>query len=153
MSDRYRLARRGNRFYAVDRESLERESLGTCDRGAARKLLAAKNETARCANLNLHLGRVYLNAHDPTLIGRTWNQVMEDFSGRGKEHTHQRRIRAMRSAPFQQLKDKKLVETTGDDFRRILNDCGSSTNHFLRCLHNLALGLGWSPGPIIPPKL
>ncbi len=59
----------------------------------------------------------------------------------------------MRSAPFQQLKDKKLVETTGDDFRRILNDCGSSTNHFLRCLHNLALGLGWLPGPIIPPKL
>lgn len=30
---------------------------------------------------------------------------------------------------------------------------GSSTNHFLRCLHNLALGLGWLPAPIIPAKL
>jgi integrase len=30
---------------------------------------------------------------------------------------------------------------------------GSSVNHNLRCLHNLALGLGWLPVPIIPPKL
>ena len=28
-----------------------------------------------------------------------------------------------------------------------------STNLFLRCLHNLALGLGWIPGAIIPPRL
>lgn len=55
MSDRYRLARRGNRYYAVDRQSLERASLGTDDRSTARKLLAARNETARCSNLNLAL--------------------------------------------------------------------------------------------------
>ena len=30
---------------------------------------------------------------------------------------------------------------------------GVFTNHFLRCIHNLAQGLGWLPWPIIPPKL
>ena len=31
MKDRYRLVRRGNRFYAVDRQTLTRENLGTND--------------------------------------------------------------------------------------------------------------------------
>jgi integrase len=153
MSDRYRLVRRGNRYYAVDRESCGRVSLGTNDRGNAKKLLAAKNETARCPNLNLAIGRTYLAAHDPAIIDRTWSLVMDDFCRRGKEHTHQRRVRAMKSAPFQRLRDKKLVETTADDIRDVLRLGGSSTNHFMRCLHNLALGLGWLPAPIIPPKL
>ncbi len=153
MSDRYRLVRRGNRFYAVDRQTCDRESLGTDDRNTARKILAAKNETARCANLNLAIGRTYLAAHDPALIGRTWRQVMEDFCQRGKEHTHQRRLRAMKSEPFQRIRDKKLVETTADELREVLRMGGSSTNHFLRCLHNLALGLGWLPAPIIPARL
>lgn len=153
MSDRYRLVRRGNRYYAADRRTCERESLHTDDRSTARKLLEAKNETARCANLNLAIGRTYLSAHDPALIGRTWSQVMEEFCHKGKEHTHQRRLRAMKSEPFQRLRDKKLVETTADEVREVLRLGGSSTNHFLRCLHNLALGLGWLPAPIVPPKL
>lgn len=72
MSDRYRLVRRGNRYYAADRHTCERESLHTDDRSIAKKLLAARNETARCANLNLAIGRTYLSAHDPALIGRKW---------------------------------------------------------------------------------
>jgi integrase len=153
MSDRYRLARRGNRYYAVDRQTCHRESLRTNDRYTAVKLLAARNESARCASLNLHIGRVYLGAHDPSLIDRTWSRVMEEFCRRGKEHTHQRRLRAMKSPPFQTLRNKKLVETTADDLRAVLQAGGSSTNHFLHCLHNLAFGLGWLPTPIIPPKL
>ena len=45
------------------------------------------------------------------------------------------------------------METTADILRDALNAGGPSTNHFLRCLHNLALGMGWLPGAIIPPKL
>ena len=70
MTDRYRLVRRGNRFYAVDRQANIRESLGTTDRSTAQKLLAARNETARCPILNLALGRIYYSAHDPALIHR-----------------------------------------------------------------------------------
>ncbi len=153
MSDRYRLVRRGSRYYAANRQTCQRESLHTNDRNTAGKLLAAMNEAARCPNLNLHIGRVYLGAHDPSLIDRTWNQVMEDFCRRGQKHTHQRRLRAMNSTPFQTLRNKKLVETTADHLREVLRAGGSSTNHFLHCLHNLALGLGWLPAPIIPPKL
>ena len=59
----------------------------------------------------------------------------------------------MRSGPFRAIRDRKLVETTADDLREVMALGGSSTNHFLRCLHNLALGMGWLPGAIIPPKL
>ena len=30
---------------------------------------------------------------------------------------------------------------------------GAFTKHAVRLMHNLALGLGWLPWPIIPPKL
>jgi hypothetical protein len=59
----------------------------------------------------------------------------------------------MRCDVFAALRDKKLVETTPDDLRRVLADSRTSTNHFLRCLHNLAVGLGWLPWPLIAPKL
>jgi integrase len=153
MKDRYRLIRRRNRYYAVDRNSLTRESLGTDDLRAARRLVAAKNEAAQQTNLNLALGRTYLGAHDPNMVLRTWQVVMDEFCKRGKEQTWIRRKRAMRTAAFAGLKSKKLVETTADDLRLALSLGGSSANHFLRCLHNLALGLGWIPVAIIPSKL
>ena len=47
MKDRYRLVRRGNRFYAVDRQTLTRESLRTNDTEIAERILAAKNEATQ----------------------------------------------------------------------------------------------------------
>ena len=64
-----------------------------------------------------------------------------------------RRARAIRSRPFDLIRDKKLIETTADDLRAVITAGGAFTNHFLRCLHNLALGLGWLLSPVIPPKL
>jgi len=51
------------------------------------------------------------------------------------------------------IRDKKLIETTADDLRAVIKAGCAFTNHFLRCLHNLALGLGWILSPVIPPKL
>lgn len=153
MKDRYRLIRRGNRYYAVDRGSLARESLETDDARVARRLLTAKNEAAQQAHLNLVIGRAYLSAHDPKIIERTWQTVMDVFCRRGKKETWVRRERAMRGKAFTGLRERKLVETTGDHLREALALGGASTNHFLRCLHNLALGLGWLPAPIISQKL
>jgi len=153
MKDRYRLVRRRNRYYAVDRKLLTRESLDTDNLRIARRLIAAKNEAAGQTHLNLAIGRVYLGAHDPKIVERDWQMVMDDFCRRGKEQTWVRRKRAMRTDAFVGLRSKKLVETTADDLRQVLSLGGSSANHFLRCLHNLALGLGWIPGAIIPPKL
>ena len=153
MKDRYRLVRRGNRFYAVDRHNLSRQTLNTDDERAAARILAAKNESAQQTNLNLALGRTYLSAHDPAIIKRTWQDVMTAFCEQGTEKSFERRQRAMKGAAFVFLKEKRLVETTADDLRRSLSMGGSSVNLFLRCLHNLALGLGWLPAAIIPPKL
>src|SRR5438105_9224743 len=153
MNDRYRLFRRGGRYYAVDRQNLTRESLGTGDLGTAERLLTARNDAASQGNLNLALGRTYLSALDPATVKRTWQTVMDEFCKRGKEQTRVRRRAAMASPPFLYLKSRKLVETTSDDLRYVLSLGGAATNLFLRCLHNLALGMGWLPTAIIPPKL
>jgi integrase len=153
MKDRYRLMRRGNRYYAVDRETLCRTSLETDNPSVAKRLLVAKNESVSQPQLNIVIGRTYLGANDPNTVKRTWQVVMDEFCRRGKEQTWERRKRAMRTQAFAGLRPLKLVETTADDLRRCLGLGGNSTNHFLRCLHNLALGLGWLPATIIPPKL
>jgi len=60
---------------------------------------------------------------------------------------------SIRSAPFRPISKQQLVETTAADLvEEILCGC-SSTNHFHRCLHNLALGMGWLPAAILPSKL
>jgi integrase len=59
----------------------------------------------------------------------------------------------LKSKALCSLRDKKLVDTTPDDLRAALEDNKPSTNHFLRRLHNLAVGLGWLPWPLIPTKL
>ena len=152
MKHRFWLFKRRGIFYVEDTVNGKQESLGTRDRKQAESLRATKNDAAK-QPFSLAIGKAYLAAHDPALIQRTWQSVMDAFVDRGKEHTRKRRERAMRSLPLRQIRQRKLIETNGEDFRQILTQGAASTNHFLRCLHNLALGMGWLPGPIIPPKL
>lgn len=49
---------------------------------------------------------------------------------------------------MQFLRDKKLVETTADDFFHALSMGTNSTIAFLQTMHNDALGMGWIPSPI-----
>jgi len=46
------------------------------------------------------------------------------------------------------IRYKPLFETTSEDLLSILRTGTVSTNHYLRRLHNLALGLGWLPWPV-----
>jgi len=39
--------------------------------------------------------------------------------------------------------DNISIETNADHFHQVFKTGGAYTNHCLRCLHNLALGLGW----------
>jgi hypothetical protein len=153
MKIRYRLFRRGNRYYMEDTDSGRQTSLQTKSRSEALRLVAARNDATAHPALRLALGRAYLSTLDPRMVQRTWREVFEAFAERGKEQTQERRRRAARSPAFRGLLDRKLVETTGDDLREVLRVGGASTNLFLRCLHNQALGMGWLPAPIIPPKL
>ncbi len=154
MKQRYWLYQRGGfGYYLEDAQTGKRESLQTTDRVQAQRLRDARNQAAEQPMLNLALGKAYLAAIDPALARRTWQSVIEEFCGHGKGSTRARNGRATDSQNFAPLRTKKLVETTADDLRQVLKSMGTFNNHVLRCLHNLALGLGWLPWPIIPPKL
>ncbi len=153
MKQRFWLFKRGSTYYVEDSETGKKESLQTADRKEAERLRLAKNETAASPLLGLQLAKAYLSASDPLLAKRTWRLVMEEFCRHGKPVSRERRLRAIASPVFNTLRDRNLVETKADDLRAVLSDGKPSTNHFLRCLHNLAVGLGWLPWPIIPTKL
>jgi hypothetical protein len=153
MKTLYRLFRHHGIYYAENTQTGKQQSLRTRDEGEARKLLHAKNEAAVNPLMNLALGKTYLAAHDPKLVTRTWAEVMADLTTHGRESSQTRSSREMRSKPYDLIRNKKLIETTAEDFKAVLAAGGASTNNYLRRLHNLALGLGWLPWPILPPKL
>src|SRR6266853_4610354 len=149
MTKRYRLFRRGGLYYSHDAQTGKQASLRTADKGAAQRLLNAKNESSQNPHLNLAWGRVYLAAHDPKLVTRTWSEVMAELSSHGREPTQARYQRAFKSKAFDRLRCKPLAETTSSDFLAVIKAGRPSTNHYLRRLHNLALGLGWLAWPIL----
>jgi integrase len=150
---RYWLFRRGSVYYLEDSATGEQKSLGTSNRQEAERIRAAKSEAEQRPQIGLALAKAYMAAYDPKLIERTWLIVMEQFCQTGKDSTRTRRERALRTKPFVLIRTKKIIETTADDFRQVFATGGIFANHQLRCLQNLAVGLGWLPWPIIPPKL
>jgi integrase len=152
MKDRFLLFRRHGVFYYEDRSTGQQKSLQTRDKDEARRLLQAKNDTVAQPMMNLVMARTYLAAQDPKLISRTWADVMDQFCKRGKPSTQWRHERAVKTKAMLYLRNKRLVETTADDFFRVLDLGTNSTVLFLQTLHNDALGMGWIPGPILPRK-
>jgi integrase len=153
MKERFYLFKRNGVYYVEDGQTGRQHSLKTKDGVEARRMVHARNEAVRCPVLNLAMARVYMSAHDPKTLARTWGDVMDEFCSRGKPATQKDRRLVAQRQPQSQLRNLKLVETTADDFIRVLNAGGAMTNAFVRCLHNLALGLGWLPWPILPSKL
>jgi integrase len=145
--------RRGNVFYCQDNFSGRQESLRTSDEKSARRLFAAKNETARQPQLNLALARVYLTGHDTRLVRRTWAEVMEASIQPGLRESSVRRLRrAYQNKAYDRIREKPLVETTPDDLLAAIRAGRNSVNFYLRRLHNHAIGIGWLPWPIIAAK-
>jgi integrase len=153
MKERFYLFKRNGIYYVEDVTTGKQQSLKTKDGSEARRVLHARNEAVRCPTLNVVMAKAYLSAHDPKILERTWQDVMDEFCSRGKPGTQKDRRLVAQRLPQRQLRNMKLVETTADHFIGVLNTGGAMTNAFLRCLHNLALGLGWLPWPILPSKL
>ncbi len=152
MKNRYRIFRRGPVLYCRDLETGKNESLKTNDRAVAERLVHAKNEAVRQPQVNLALARAYLSATDPQMCKRTWREVMDEYQRHGRDTTQQRVARAFASAPFAALVKRRVVETNSEDFLRVLRAGGTSTNNYLRGIHNLALNLGWLAWPILAKK-
>ena len=152
MTNLYVLFKRGKVYYCEDRATGKQRRFRTRLLPEARQLLQARNDSARQPLMNLALAKAYLAALDPELILRTWADVMKESCNRGAAPTRMRHARAMRSRPMMHLRDKRLVETTADDFLEVMRMGGNSTNCILQTLHNDALELGWLPLPILPRK-
>ena len=119
----------------------------------AKRIIRAKNDAATQPAINISIAKAYLVGTDPKLVERTWAFVMQEFCAVKKDSTRLRRERAIKSPAFNFIRNKRLVETTAEDFYNVLKSGGVFTQNILRCLHNLALGMGWILAPVIPPKL
>jgi integrase len=150
---KYRLFRRRNGvFYWQDNESPKQASLRTTNRHDAERLLNAMNESHRVPTINLNLARAYLAAHDPKMAKRTWQAVMDEMATHGIPSTQVRCARGFRSKAYDPIRNKPLVQTTGEDLLLIVHANGNCVAHYLRRLHNLALDLGWLPWPILAKR-
>jgi integrase len=153
MKAKYWLCKRKNGFFSFDAETGKRESLQTGDKEEAKRIIRAKNDAATQPAINISIAKAYLVGTDPKLVERTWAFVMQEFCAMKKESSRLRRERAIKSPAFNFVRNKRLVETTAEDFYSVLKSGGVFTQGVLRCLHNLALGMGWILAPVIPPKL
>ncbi len=153
MKQRFYLYRRGEAYYLQDSRTGKQQSLETKDRKAASRLLEIKRQTVAEPGFNQFILKSCLTTQDPHLAKRTWQTVMDQMQTHGKDSTKARCARAMKSRAFDALRHVKLVETSAEDFLAILN-CGKvSVVHYLKRLHNLALGLGWLAFPVLAPRL
>ncbi len=150
---RYRLFKRNGVYYSEDVESGKQKSLRTTNHEEASRLVFHRQEAGRMPALNREIARTYLSAGDPELTKRTWQMVMDTLQSSGSSSTRERARWAAKCKDFDSIRHKPLVETTSDDFLKVLMDGKTSTNHFLRRYHNMALGLGWLPWPVLPKKL
>ena len=153
MKTKYTMFRRGEMFYMQDSATGKQTSLHTKDETEAKSLLEARNAAQRQPVLNLHLARAYLTASDPAFVERTWSVVMEQMQSRGKESSRERYASVFKSPSFDSIRNKKLMETTADDFFAVFKQNQVSINEFLKRLHNFAVHLGWIAIPIVAPYL
>jgi integrase len=150
---KYRLYRRHNGvFYWQDNGSKKQGTLRTTEKREAERLLNAMNESHRQPTINLNLARAYLAAHDPKMAQRTWQAVMDEMSTHGIPSTQARSARGFRSKAYHPIRNKPLVQTTGEDLLSVIHANGNCVAHYLRQLHNLALDLGWLPWPILAKR-
>jgi integrase len=153
MKERFYLYRRREMFYLQDSRTGKQQSLETKDRKAALRLLEIKRQTVADPGFNQFILKSCLTTQDPLLGKRTWAAVMEQMQTHGKDATKTRCARAMKCKAFDALRPVKLVETTAEDFLTILSHGKVSVVHYLKRLHNLALGLGWLAFPVLAPRL
>ena len=142
MKTKYTLFRRGEVIITPRHRHRQANQLAHQGRNRGRSLLNARNEAQRQPVLNLHLARAYLTASDPAFVERTWQTVMEQLQARGKDSSRERYDNVFKSPAFDGLRNKKLMETTADDFLAVFKDGKVSIVYFLKRLHNFALNLG-----------
>ena len=126
VQQKYRLFRRRNGvFYWQANDSTKQATLRTTDRREAERLLNAMNESERQPTINLNLARAYLAAHDAKMARRTWRAVMDEMAAHGIPSTQIRCARGFRSKAYDTIRNKPLVQTTGEDLLTVVHANGN----------------------------
>jgi hypothetical protein len=155
MQERYRLFRRGNKkYYFEDSVTGKQYSSRTKDLGEARQLIAARNQAAQQPALNVLMARTYLQAKSPELLTRTWDDVLKEVEATYHGGTKDRWQRFAKSKPIDMIRKIPLVHTEASHLLAVLRHprAGTSTNVWLRRLHNYAFDLGWLLSPVLSRK-
>jgi integrase len=150
MKQRFILFRRNGVFYCEDTTTGKQTSLRTRDESEANTLLHTRNEAVRSSAMNLQIAQVYLRHSDSALSARTWQHVMDEMTPLKTGPTQTRWKAAILDHAFDTIRNRKLIETTGEHFFEALRNGTVSTNVFLRRLHNFAIGMHWLPWPVLP---
>jgi integrase len=151
MTQRYRKFKRTwGMYYAFDNATGNSVSLKTRVKTEAEQKVNAMNETERQPSINLGLARVYLNATDPKLATRIWQDVMENIVAKKTDETRRRWETAIKDRNFDCIRNLIVCETRPEHFDRALGDGKVSTNVYLRRIHNHALGMEWLLKSVIP---
>ena len=137
-------------WYAFDTATGNSVSLKTRVKTEAVQKVNAMNETERQPCISLGLARVYLNATDPKLATRTWQEVMEHIVAKKTDETRRRWETAIKDKNFDCIRNLRVAETRPEHFDRSLADSKVSTNVYLRRIHNHALGMEWLLKSVIP---
>jgi hypothetical protein len=156
MENRYRLYRRSQAIYYIEDVVTKRqESLRTRDRNKAVALLVARNQAIAQPALNVTMAKAYLSGRSPELSTRTWIDVFEEMTTAYDGSTKKRFQSFAKSAPVQHLKRVPLIETESSHFLNTMRHprAGSSTNKWMRIVHNRALDLGWLLAPVLARKV
>jgi integrase len=152
MQQVFRLYRRGKRFYCYDKRRGAGESLQTADAQEAARIVHAKNEALQLPQINLQIARAYATSADPQFAQRTWQTVIDEAAKIKTDQTRGRWVRAFEQSAFDDLRDRKLLETRAEHFFRALEKGTVCTGIFLRRLHNFALDLNWLLAPVLTKR-
>jgi integrase len=151
MTQRYRKFKRSwGTWYAFDNATGNSVSLKTRVKAEAVQKVNAMNEIERQPSISLGLAKVYLNATDPKLATRTWQEVMEHVVAKKTDETKHRWETAIKDRNFDCIRNLHVAETRPEHFDRALADGKVSTNVYLRRIHNHALGMEWLLKSVIP---
>jgi len=146
MDNRYRLFRRDNGvFYLEDVSTRKQESLRTKEKPKAQALFAARNQASANPALNVAIAKAHLQGKSSDLVERTWEDVIADLAHSYQGATLERWLRLGKSEPFKCILKIKLVDTEASHFLKVMRHpkAGTSTNVWLRRLHNYALDMNW----------
>jgi len=152
MKRNFKLFRRGMVFYSEEIGTGKRKSLKTGNKREAEQILAAQNATHGNAALRFKMAEAFLSTVDKRLTERKWEDVIREFSEHGGESTIERKKRVFRNPAFEELKTKKILETTPEDFFHVTRHRTTAVILYLQQIQNYSLDLGYLLQPVLPSK-